>query len=423
MNERLLQFIWQFQYFNTKHLTSVQGQQLQVIYAGQSNTNQGPDFLEAKIKIDDALLIGHAEIHVHSSDWNRHLHSDDASYKNVILHVVWKHDAVITDKNNKPVPEIELQPLVPKVLLQQYIQLLQSKGFVPCQSDLPVLSPLGWTSWKERLVAERSERKSKEILAMLATNNHHWEETFWQVLAKNFGAKTNAENFETIAKNTPVKILAKHKNQQIQIEALLMGQAGLLNENFGDDYPKLLQREYVFMQKKYQLNSLHNKPDFLRMRPANFPTIRLSQLAALVYQSSHLFSTIIEMKDIQQVKKLFDVSANDYWHYHYIFDEETVYRPKLLGTQMIDNLIINTVCNMLFAYGVYHNEQKHKDKAFNWMQALAPEQNNITKRWKQYGVINSNAFDSQALIELKNNYCSKIKCLDCAVGNKLLKPG
>lgn len=285
-----------------------------------------------------------------------------------------------------------------------------------------MLSSLGWTSWKERLAAERFERKSKEILTALAANNHHWEETFWQVLAKNFGAKTNAENFETIAKNTPVKILAKHKNQQIQIEALLMGQAGLLHEKFMDEYPKLLQREYIFMQKKYQLNPLHNKPDFLRMRPANFPTIRLSQLAALVYQSSHLFSTIIEMKDVQQVKKLFDVTANDYWHYHYIFDEETVYKPKLLGTQMIDNLIINTVCNMLFAYGIYHNEQKHKDKAFKWLQGLPPEQNNITKRWKQYGVTNSSAFDSQALIELKNNYCNEIRCLDCAVGNKLLRP-
>ncbi len=232
--------------------------------------------------------------------------------------------------------------------------------------------------------------------------------------------KVNAEIFEQIARSVPVNLLAKHKYQIHQLEALLIGQAGLLNDEFAEDYPRLLQREYNFIQRKYNLIRCSFSPAFLRMRPANFPALRLAQLAMLVNNSSHLFSKIKEIKDIKELRSLMDITANDYWHYHYRFDDILEYKPKKIGRQMVDNIIINTIVPVLFSYGTYSNETRYKDQALQWLSELPPEQNHITKAWKIKKVDNLNAMDSQALIELKNNYCSQRRCLDCAVGNKIL---
>jgi len=306
-------------------------------------------------------------------------------------------------------------------MLQQYEQLMNAIGFVPCENYLPVLSEISWLSWKERLMAERLNRKANEVMVHLEQANNHWEEVFWWMLAKNFGITVNAPVFEQLARSIPVNILAKHKSQVIQLEALLLGQAGLLNENFSEDYPKLLQREFKFLSNKYQLRIINKTPDFLRMRPANFPTLRLAQLATLVYQSTHLFSRILELDSLYDLRQLLNVTANDYWHYHYRLDNPSTYKPKKLGRLMTDNLIINTITPVLFAYGIYHNMQQWKDRAVLYLTQLQPEYNSITNRWKKHNVPNENAFDSQALIELKNNYCDPKYCLKCAVGNKLLK--
>ncbi len=421
MNERLLQFIWQFQYFNKNELAAVDGTSLQIIHPGFLNKNQGPDFAEAKIKIANTLWVGNVELHVQSSHWHQHHHSTDANYSRIILHVVWLHDEMIKDATGETIPALELQSLVPKILLQKYEHLMSAKGFVPCENFLPILSALKWMAWKERLMIERLQIKSNSILQSLQQANNHWEEIFWWHLAANFGIKVNSFVFEQMAKTISVNILAKHKNQIHQLEALLLGQANLLNDDFKDDYPVMLQKEYKYLTKKYTLHSIEQKPAFLRMRPPAFPTIRLAQLAMLINQSEHLFSKIQSASTVHEVQKLFNVTANDYWHYHYRFNEAAEYQPKNTGEQFVNNIIINTVIPMLFAYGIHRNEQQWKDKALEWLASLPAEQNNITKKWKQFQVTNQNALDSQSLLQLKNLYCDYYRCLDCAAGNKLLR--
>lgn len=421
MTERLLQFIWQFQYFNKSELLTTDGETVQILHHGKFNLNQGPDFLDAKVIIGHTTWAGNIEIHINTSDWNRHRHTGDDNYANVILHVVWKHDKNSYNVNEPLIPVLVLQPLVATILLDRYRQLMIKKTFVPCENYLPVYDALKWTNWKQRLAVERLQRKAQAVQLLLQQNNNNWEETFWWLLARNFGIKVNADIFENIARSIPVNILAKHKNQLHQIECLLMGQAGLLQDEFTDDYPILLKKEYAFYQKKYQLKQPLLKPYFLRMRPANFPTVRLAQLAVLVYQSVHLFSKVKEAKQITDIKTLLNVTANDYWHYHYKFDESAEYLPKQLGNQMVENIIINTVVPIIFSYGQLHKDELLKDKALQFLEQISAEKNTITEKWKKFGVENKSAVDSQALIELKNNYCDKLDCLQCAIGNHILR--
>ena len=419
MTERLLQYIWQFQYFNTRNLVTISGESLQVIHSGTYNTNQGPDFLNSKIKTGETTWAGNIEIHINASDWYSHQHSDDQNYNNIILHVVWKND----NHPTLPFPTLELQPIVSSVLLGKYEELMQSALFIPCQQHINKVPAITFIAWKERLLVERLQHKALYIENLLVQNNQHWEECFWWMLAKNFGIKINADSFEKIAQTIPVNILARHKGQVQQLEALLMGQAALLDKSFNDDYPNMLRREYIFLQKKYKLKKAHAPLYFLRMRPANFPTIRLAQLAALIYESHQLFSVIKESKEIDPIKQMLNVTANDYWHYHYMFDGETTFRKKVLGVQMIQNILINTVVPMLYAYGYLNNNESFKNKALLWMEQVTAERNSITKGFQLSGVENKSAFDSQALIQLKNLYCNYKLCLQCAVGNQVIKGG
>ena len=421
MNEKLLHFIWQFQYYNKSSLVTSNEEQLHIVHTGTYNNNQGPDFLNATVKIDEITLVGNIELHIHASDWNKHKHSSDLQYNNIVLHVVWNNDLAIT-LAGKPLPTLELNGRVPKYLLQRYEYLMLEQQAIPCAKFLPALSEIGWLAWKERLAIERLEQKSKHVLQLFDSTNHHWEEVFWQLIARNFGITINADCFEAIAQTISINVLAKHKNQIHQLEALLLGQANLLNDNFDDKYAQLLQKEYHFLQRKYQLKKVHNTPLFLRMRPANFPTIRLAQLAMLIYNSNHLFAKIKLLTEIKEVKLLFAITANDYWNTHYTLNDETSStQPKELGQQMIHNIIINTVVPILFSYGLYTKEQLFKDKALKWLQELPTENNKIIHEWKMLEVKYSNAFDSQALLQLTNNYCKQHNCLQCAVGNKILK--
>jgi Protein of unknown function (DUF2851) len=417
MKERLLQYIWQFQYFNKSELTTAEGEVLQIIHSGTHNSNQGPDFIDAQIKIGETTWAGSIELHINAADWKNHKHSSDKNYNNVILHVVWQHDSSIT----LPFSTLVLEDKVSKLLLKKYDELMVANSFIPCEKMIQQVNEITWLSWKERLLVERLQNKSAIVFDYLKQNNNHWEETFWWMIAKNFGIKVNSSAFEKIAQSIPINILAKSKNQIHQIESLLLGQAGLLQVEFAEDYPKLLQREYHFYKTKYKLQPPETPLFFLRMRPANFPTVRLAQLAMLVHTSLHLFAKIKESASLKEIKALLNVTANDYWHYHYILDEPTAFKKKNLGIQMIDNILINTVVPILFAYGKYHKENSYKDKALQWLLEITAEKNIITKGFTTLGIENKNAFDSQALIQLKNGYCSKKYCLDCAVGNALLK--
>lgn len=417
MTERLLQYIWQHQYFNSSELRSTSNERIEVIYPGQYNTNQGPDFLEAKIKIGEALWVGHIEIHVLASDWNLHQHSTDKNYANVILHVVLENDVDIDISS----ATLELKERIPKLLLSKYQQWLNQPASIPCEKSIHLLPEISWIAWKERLLVERLQTKTNQIFEFLEQSNNHWEETFWWLLAKNFGIKVNTVAFERMAHSIPLNILSKHKNQIHQLEAILFGQLGLLNQSFNESYPILLQKEYEFLRKKYKLTPITESVFFLRMRPSNFPTIRVAQLAMLIHQSSHLFSKIKELTEVNDVKKLLDVIANDYWHYHYTFDDIKLYKEKRVGKQMIDTIIINTIVPILFAYGIYYSNDLIKEKAISWLMKLSPEKNEIVKKYLELNIKVESAFDTQALIHLKQHFCIQKRCLDCAVGNSILK--
>ena len=421
MKEKLLHFIWKYQYFNKSCLETLRGEPLEIRFPGNYILNQGADFSEAIIKIGSIILAGNIELHVKSSDWQKHHHSSDDNYSNIVLHVVWEADMEISDRFSNPIPSLELQTLVPKLLIKRYEQLMEDTATIHCVKYLPVINELGWTKWKETLAVERLLEKSVRVVELFRASNNHWEEVFWWLLASGFGIKVNTELFEDVARSLPVSLLARHKNQLHQLEALLLGQANLLETDFKESYPVLLQKEYRFLQKKYKLRKISNSAHFLRMRPANFPTIRLAQLAMLIYQSKHLFATIKSLENIKEVKNLFDITCNDYWHYHYIPGEITSYKPKHIGAQMIDSVIINSVVPVLFAFGMVNGDETVKAKALGWLTELRPESNSIITGWKKAGITCKNAMESQALLQLQQHFCNQKKCLQCSVGNKLLR--
>lgn len=417
MNERLLQFIWQYQYFSMTELQTTAGDPVKIMHQGQLNTNQGPDFFNAKIRISSTTWAGHVELHILASDWDKHKHQHDRNYDNVILHVVWEDDGW-----QYPVPVLELKGRVPGLLLNRYARLMDESGFIPCGNRITGIPELTWKSWLNRLLAERLERKSALVHQYLRENGNHWEETCWWLLVRNFGIRVNAESFEAVARSLPLSLLARHKSQLIGLESLLFGQAGLLvPERNEDDYYSLLRREYRFLAHKYSLQPVQMPIHFLRMRPGNFPGIRLAQLAALIHQSGSLFTKIREAVTLMDIRKLMDVTANDYWHYHYSFEQTSAFKPKKPGKVMLDNIVINTVSPLLFAYGSYHREQIFKDRAIQWLEQTEAESNAITRGFKLLGIAAKNAADSQALLELKQFYCDKKKCLECAVGCSLLR--
>jgi hypothetical protein len=420
ITEKLLQFIWKFKYFNTQQLQTVQGETVQIVQVGTHNLNQGPDFLNAKIKIDNTLLVGNIELHVHATDWYKHKHQGDVHYNNIILHVVWEHNIVANKIYEYPV--LELKNYVSKVMLEKYETLMDKYSFIPCEKQISTITSLQFNNWKDRLLLERLEQKTDAILVSLEKNKRDWEETFWQKIARNFGIKVNADAFEDMALHTPHIILAKNKLSQVKLESLLLGQAGMLTGKYSDEYVVMLQKEYDFLKSKYKLQQAELKPQYLRMRPYGFPTIRLSQLAALVFQSSKLFSQIMECKTYKEVMLFFKVQANDYWNYHYkLDDDQTSYKEKHLGEDMVHNIIINTIVPVIFAYGIFKNEETYKQRAILFLESIPTEENNITKGFRNIMIKSKTAADSQALIHLKNNYCSAKKCLDCAVGNAILK--
>lgn len=418
MTEKLLQFIWQHQYFNTAGMQTEDEESLQILKHGEINYNQGADFLNAIIKINNVKLAGNIELHIKTSDWEKHRHSSDKNYSNIILHVVWENDKLISVKH---LPILVLHERIPKVLLKKYEQLMNNVQDIACSKFLPALNELSWLNWKERLAMERLQQKSEKILQLLEKSNNHWEEVFWRTIAYNFGMKVNADFFQQLANSISINILAKHKNQISQLEALLLGQANLLNEEFNDLYPKMLQKEYQFLSKKYHLTHLNTSPHFLRMRPANFPTVRLAQLAMLIHRSSHLFSIIKETIEVKKINLLFNVAANDYWHTHYIFDEESEFKIKNLGSSTVNNIIINTVVPVLFAYGLYINDKTYTQRVLQWLSEIKAEEHAIVKKFTPYKITCTNALDSQALVQLYKNYCMPKNCLNCSVGNRVLK--
>lgn len=418
ISERLFQFIWQFQYFNRGELVTTEGDSLDIITQGVLNHDQGPDFLGGQIRIGNTVLIGNIELHLKSSDWLRHRHGEDPNYNNVVLHVVWESDQEIQDLK---VPTLELRNRIPLQLVNKYEFLMQHPGFIPCESSAASIPSLIIRSCLDRMAAERLELKARKIGSMLESQKWHWEEIFWRQVARSFGLRVNCDAFEALAESLPISILTKHKQQLIQLEALLLGQAGLLQKKFSDKYPQMLKKEYQFLARKLHLKKISVPIHFLRMHPGNFPTIRLSQLAALIHGSRNLFSEIREMKTIIDARQLFEVYANDYWNEHYIPDQPSPFKRKKTGASFIDSLLLNAVIPMMFAYAEFNKQPVLKEKSIDWMLKIAPELNRITRGFTSLGFLNENARDSQALIHLKKHYCDQKKCLECMIGKSILK--
>jgi len=422
MREDLLHFVWRTRRFDLQNLVSTEGETISIQQFGELNTHAGADFFNSKIKIGETLWAGNVEMHLNSSDWKKHGHSDDRAYDNVILHVVLEEDEPIFRESGQRIPCLELKKRISEKLSKTYLKLLHNEFWIPCQHHFFEVSEMKRNLWLDRLLTERLESKTEAIAQRLDQNNGHWEETFYQFLARNFGVKVNNDAFEQLARATPLLHLGKHKNDLFQIEAMLFGQSGLLEKEFEDDYPNRLKKEYTFLQKKYNLEPISVVNwKFMRLRPANFPTIRIAQFARLIFQSVHLFSKILEVKKVEDIEKLFSVELSDYWESHYTFDNESIERSKKLGKTAIHLFVINTVAPVLFLYGLRKGEEKYRDTAFRLLENLKPEKNSIITGWKHLGVEPDSAYQTQGLLQLKNEYCNKKRCLECAIGAGILK--
>lgn len=418
MKEELLYNIWRYKLFNAHTLTTIAGEPIDILFVGNRNNDSGPDFAHARIKIGKTEWVGHVEMHLKTSDWQMHGHQHDKAYNNVILHVVYEHDKDLNDA----LPVLQLKEYISAHTISNYLNIVENKNPVHCYKLLPYVDHFTWLHWMERMTTERLQHKVAALEDVLKRNKNHWEETFYQMLANYMGGKVNNENMAQLAVYVPLKILAKHKHNLIELEALLYGAAGLLHEQIDDPYYASLKSEYQFLKSKYQLKEMSPAVwKFMRMRPANFPTIRIAQLAMLIYQSSHLLSKIIETNNIKTLIKFFDVSPSIYWETHYRLGETSAPRQKKLGKSTVEALVINTIVPVVFHYGRVHQLPDVEQKAVEWLHALPAEKNNIVEQWSDLGKKAHNAADSQAQLHLYKQYCSKILCLNCAIGINLLR--
>ncbi len=421
MDEYFLQYLWQFQKFNANSLHLTGGSILKVLHPGYQNHGSGPDFHEAKVKIDDLIWSGSVEIHFKSSDWLRHKHHEDRAYDNVILHVVWKHDKEIAIAGS-PIPTIELKSYIQENIELAYRQYINQPEVIRCQHQLKDLSQLHIISMMDRAITDRLKAKSKLILNMLDNNKNDWEETTYQVLAKNYGFKTNQEPFERLANSLPFAILRKYQNKPKSVEALLFGMAGYL-DTADDSYCSELTDEFTYLTKKHQLTPVLKRHHWkhARMRPANFPAVRLAQFASLITNSSQLFAQLIDVRTLEQCESLIKNNLSQYWTTHYDFEKETS-RTYQIGKSALENIIINSIVPLLAAYSKYLDEVKYLETAQELLEQLPSERNHILKKWMAIGINPQNASESQALIHQYNELCKNKKCLQCNLGISILSP-
>ncbi|HNG89727.1 MAG TPA: DUF2851 family protein, partial [Saprospiraceae bacterium] len=388
----------------------------------EHNTHPGPDFFDARIRIGDTTWAGNVEMHLLASEWLAHGHSADRAYDNVVLHVVLEEDQPIHRASGERLACVEMKERIPQGILARYQRLEFEQTWIPCQHFYPQVPDIVRLNWLDRVLVERLEQKTAAVAEALEATGQHWEEAFYRVLARSFGLKVNAEPFEALARSLPLLVLAKHKSHIEQVEALLFGQAGMLDGEFADAHPALLQREYRHLAHKYSLAPIApSQWKFLRMRPANFPTVRLAQFAALVHRSAHLFSKVLEANTLRELEHLFEMQPSPYWQDRFQFDKPSIRRSKSPGRDFVHLLIINTLVPFLFFYG----KQKHRDelckRALRLLEELPPEANAVLDGWATLGTSARDAYQSQALLHLKAHYCDHKRCLQCAIGNCILK--
>ena len=412
MQEAFLHYLFEYQLLTNE--------EFEIISPGLKNLDAGPDFFNSKIKIGKTIWAGNVEIHILSSDWYKHKHNKDKAYDNIILHLVLQKDKEVYSTNGQLIPSYEVK-FDPK-LLETYNELIKHKAWIHCENKIQDIDSLTKNSYIDALAIERLQRKSQFFEDLLQFNNNDWEESFFQAISKSFGGKVNGIPFELLAKSVPLKTLLKQQNNLFQIEAILFGQAGFLNkEIFEDEYFNSLKKEYEYLQKKYQLTGVREELfKFSRIRPYNFPTIKIALLSKLISSTQSLFSTVLECKSISDLYTLFTLEASEYWETHYTFGKPSKILKKSLGTASVQHLIINTIIPFLYVYSEKTNQIGVKEKCIEWFSELEPEENSITRKWEELRFENLNALTSQGLIELKNEKCNKHMCLDCRIGHKIL---
>ena len=423
MKESFLHFVWKFQYFDKKTLKTFQNEDIQVYHPGVYNLDSGPDFSQARISIDNIQWHGNVEIHTLASDWYLHQHQDDVAYDNVVLHVVWDNDKPVSRKDGTRIPVLELKDRVSQDLILSYRKLINNPQSIPCGSNVRYIPELIKNSMLDHCLTQRLESRGNEIYQLLESNIQDWEETSYQWLAQSFGFKLNKGAFEALSRSLPYRVVKKHHHNLVQLEALLFGQAGFLQENGQDQYFKGLKKEYQFLSHKYQLfDSRMDKFQwkFMRTRPSNFPTIRIAQFASLLHKRQHIFQIVKQGLDPASIIGQLKVEQSNYWKEHYQFGKPAKNRISGLGRSSIEGLLINTICPLLVAYGNSRGEYIYVEGALKLLQHIRAEENRILRMWKNLGIKVSTAADSQALIQLYHQFCQKKRCLECKIGVYLM---
>ena len=427
MKEEFLHYLWKYSLYEPDKLLDNEGNIIEVLSPGEYNRDAGPDFFNTRLRIAGMEWAGNVEIHIRASDFDNHKHNLDPAFNNVILHVVADNDRKVFNSKGKELLTVKLA-FDPGVY-DKYISLINNPFIIACQTGVSALDPLHIRHWLSSLVIERLQEKSDHIIKIYSNTGNDWEETYYRLLSRYFGFRVNTEPFEMLASAIPFRIIRKHSDSLFQIEALLFGTAGMLDEGLfreavNDEYYLELIKEYRILSVKYSLHPVHGWIwKFARLRPANFPTVRISQLAAMLTITGGLFSRTLEARDIISLRSLFEAAASGYWDNHFVFGKKSRTYPKATGRQAADILLVNAVIPVLFVYGRSRDSQEICDRAVSFLEELDPEENSIIDEWRTAGIEADSAFISQALIQLRNCYCKKRRCLECRIGAKLIGMG
>ena len=421
MQEDFLHYLWKHKKLDVLNLVTTNFESVEILSVGQHNQNSGPDFFNAKLRIADQLWAGNVEIHLKSSDWFIHNHETDKAYDNVILHIVWEHDTDVFRKDNSKLPTLVLKDFVAETAIMNYKNLTNnSKKWINCESDFGEVDDFIIQNWLERLYLERLEKKSVVIEELLKKSNNNWEAVLFKLLAKNFGLNVNGDAFFSLANSIDFSIIRKLHSNEKQLEALLFGQADLLNDTIEEPYYSYLQKEYAFLKQKFEITNQGVLPfKFFRLRPMNFPTIRISQLAMLYHVHHNFFSELINLNSLKEFHQLFSITTSEFWNSHYTFNKSSKFSKKTISKSFIDLLLINTIIPIKYCYEKYNGKDNHEN-ILNLIQGIKPEKNNIVDKFESLKPVSNSALQSQALLELKSTYCDKNKCLQCAIGNTVL---
>lgn len=427
MKEEFLHYLWKYHLYYADKLKDNDGNPIEVINPGEYNRDSGPDFFNARIRLNGTEWAGNVEIHIKASHFEIHGHHRDHAYDNVILHIVSENDKRVRNARGEEVLTAGID--FDRSLHEKYLSLVNNPFVIACQEEIKHIDGFFISHWLQSLIVERIMSKSVMIERILADTGNDWEETFYRMISRYFGFRVNTEPFEMLSAALPFKIIRKHIDKRFQVEALLFGSAGMLEEGLfrnaiNDNYYRDLIREFKILSAKYSIQPLHGWLwKFSRLRPVNFPTVRLSQLSAMLTVTGGLFSKVIEVKEIRDLKKVFEVTASEYWNDHYVFGKKSRKTIKSTGETASDILLINSVVPIIFVYGQKHDNMAVCERALSFFEEINPERNSIVDEWRRAGIEAGSALDTQALIQLRNEYCRRRRCLECRIGSRLIGPG